>query len=333
MTGEILHVVLVRWAATSAPDVVARLDAAADVAREAIPGVLELVHGPSVSVEHLEQGYDHCLHVRFADAAARDAYLPHPAHAPLAELISTNAETFVVFDVAVGAAGAAPAGATRTPPRVVLVHGAASGPWVFDAWRPRWAGFDVRVPDLQDGGDPAVPTDLAVTTMADYARRVHDAAWNAGGTRDDAGDAPPVVLVGWSMGGLVAMMAALRRPPAALVVIEPSVPAEVGGLHPDVALEPGTYGADVYGTVAAANQSRRESLLARCERKRGIAVPALHCPTLVLSGRDYGDERSRPVARHYGATLLEYPDLGHADLATDPTVADDVVAWVRARLA
>ena len=101
MTGEILHVVLVRWAAGAEPDVVARFDAAARVVRDTIPGVLELVHGPSVSVEHLEQGFDHALHVRFADAAARDAYLPHPAHAPLAELIVANAETFVVFDLAV----------------------------------------------------------------------------------------------------------------------------------------------------------------------------------------------------------------------------------------
>lgn len=207
-----------------------------------------------------------------------------------------------------------------TPPRVVLVHGAASGPWVFDAWRPRWAGFDVRAPDLQDGGD------LAVTTMDDYADKVVHAGWGPA-------DGSPVVLCGWSMGGLVAMMAALRGTPAALVVVEPSVPSQVGGNHPSVTLEPGTYGADVYGSVAAPNQTRRESLLARCERKRGISVPRLPCPTLVLAGRDYAAERSRPVAEHYGATLVEYPGLGHADLVTDTAVADDVVAWVRGVLA
>ncbi|GEN81074.1 Dabb family protein [Actinotalea fermentans] len=102
MSAQIIHVVLVRWAATAAPDVVARFDAAARVVRETIPGVLEVAHGPSVSVENLEQGYDYALHVRFADAAARDAYLPHPSHVPLAELIVANAETFVVFDLAVG---------------------------------------------------------------------------------------------------------------------------------------------------------------------------------------------------------------------------------------
>lgn len=105
MPAQIIHVVLVRWAATAPPDVVARFDAAARVVRETIPGVLEVVHGPSVSVEHLEHGFDHALQVRFVDAATRDAYLPHPAHAPLAALIEANAETFVVFDLAVADAG------------------------------------------------------------------------------------------------------------------------------------------------------------------------------------------------------------------------------------
>ena len=325
MAAQIVHVVLLRWSPTTPPGVLDRFDEAVRAVRAQIPGVVEAAHGPSVSVEHLEQGYDYGLYVRFVDAAARDAYLPHPAHRPLADLITTHADTFLVFDLpAEGPAVGAPA---DPAPRVVLVHGAASGPWVFDAWRPRWAGLDLRVPDLQDG------VDLATATMDDYVERVQSAAWGtqSQARRDD--EHTPVVLVGWSMGGLVAMMAAARRTPAALVVVEPSVPAEVGGVHPSVALEDGTYGADVYGSVAAAEQSRRESLRARSERKRGISVPALPCPTLVLAGRDYRDERSRPIAEHYGATLLEYPRLGHADLVTDPAVAEDVAAWVRTVLA
>lgn len=212
----------------------------------------------------------------------------------------------------------APTGA----PRAVLVHGAVSDPGVFDGWLPRWAGFDVRVPDLQDGGD------LAMTTMADYAERVVGAGWG-----DDPGTTgeTPVVLCGWSMGGLVAMLAALRRTPAALVVVEPSVLSEVGGEHPEVRLETGTYGAEVYGAEPSGD-GRKESLLARCERKRGISVPHLPCPTLVLAGRDFPD-RGRPVAERYGAALREYPALGHRDLVTDPAVADDVVAWVHRTLA
>lgn len=102
-TGQIIHVVLVRWADPAPPDLAERLDRAVGRVRDAIPGVLEVSHGPSVSIEGLEQGYAYGLYVRFADAAARDAYLPHPAHRPVADLITTHADTFVVFDLSADA--------------------------------------------------------------------------------------------------------------------------------------------------------------------------------------------------------------------------------------
>ncbi len=101
MSSEIVHVVLVRWAATGPADIADRIDRAVRSVRDTVPGVVEIGHGPSVSVEHLERGYTYGLYVRFADAAARDGYLPHPAHEPLAELITTHSETFLVFDLAV----------------------------------------------------------------------------------------------------------------------------------------------------------------------------------------------------------------------------------------
>ena len=54
--------------------------------------------------------------------------------------------------------------------RVVLVHGAASGPWVFDGWAGAFPDDDVRVPDLQEG------LDVARASMSDYADRVLAAA-------------------------------------------------------------------------------------------------------------------------------------------------------------
>ncbi len=68
--------------------------------------------------------------------------------------------------------------------RLVLVHGATSGPWVFDRWPRAFPGYDVRVPDLQAG------LDIAQARMTDYVDRVHGAA---------AGR--PSVVCGWSMGG------------------------------------------------------------------------------------------------------------------------------------
>lgn len=101
MDGQIIHVVLITWARTAPSDVAAQLDQAVQVVRATVPGVLETSHGPSVSTEHLERGYDYGLYVRFADAAARDGYLPHPSHRPLSDLITMHSDGVLVFDLAV----------------------------------------------------------------------------------------------------------------------------------------------------------------------------------------------------------------------------------------
>ncbi len=201
--------------------------------------------------------------------------------------------------------------------RVVLVHGATSGPWVFDGWAGLWPGDDVRVPDLQEG------LDVAHATMSDYA----DAVVAAAG--EHRSHERPPVLCGWSMGGLIAMMAALRCETAALVVIEPSVPAQIDGGDPAWPLEAGTYDAEsTYGPPVPGSRHRPESLLARGERKRGIDVPAIACPMLVVAGRSYVATRGRPVADYYGAQLLEFPTLGHFELVVHPWVREAVAQWV-----
>ena len=72
---------------------------------------------------------------------------------------------------------------------------------------------------------------------------------------------------------------------------------------------------------------RQESLPARCERKRGISIPTIDCPLLVVAGRDYLATRGRPVAEHFGAELVEFPTLGHFQLVVDQRVRDAVAQW------
>lgn len=203
----------------------------------------------------------------------------------------------------------APARRTAAP-RVVLVHGATGGPWTFDPWLPHLAGLDVRVPDLQRGVD-----DVARATMADYEAAVTEAV---GDTR--------AVVVGYSMGGLVALMAARRRRLAGLVVLEPSAPVEVSGGDDDVVPRPGTYG-------GGRGRSRPESSWAQAERHRGISVPGVGCPLLVVAGRDHADDRGRAVATRYGGELRTFPDVPHDLLADDAEVIEAVTAWVRRALA
>jgi hypothetical protein len=98
----VIHVVLVRWRTDSDPDLRASVRAGVRGLATAVPGVLALEEGPSVSPEGLEQGNDYGFVVTFADSAARDAYLPHPVHVEVADLIGRAAERVTVFDVAAG---------------------------------------------------------------------------------------------------------------------------------------------------------------------------------------------------------------------------------------
>ena len=70
--------------------------------KERIGGIRAITAGANSSPEHMEKGFRHGFVVDFADAAARDAYLPHPAHAEvgknLVEVAQGGAEGILVFD-------------------------------------------------------------------------------------------------------------------------------------------------------------------------------------------------------------------------------------------
>lgn len=193
---------------------------------------------------------------------------------------------------------------------LVLVHGAGSGPWVFEGW-----DGDVLAVDLQAGLDPAS------ASMEDYARVLSGAC------------APlaRVAVCGWSMGGLVAMMVAARLDPDALILIEPSPPAELQG-RAEVADATGTFDPeDVYGAFPPGIRARPESSRARADRKRGIAVPTLPERTLVVYGDEFEDDRGRALARFYGADEAHFPGLSHWDLVLSPEVRDVVVRYANER--
>ena len=48
--------------------------------KDQIPGILSFEHGANHSPEGLNRGMVHAVLVTFESPAARDAYLPHPAH-------------------------------------------------------------------------------------------------------------------------------------------------------------------------------------------------------------------------------------------------------------
>jgi pimeloyl-ACP methyl ester carboxylesterase len=201
-----------------------------------------------------------------------------------------------------------------SPRSVVLVHGAGSGPWVFDGWDDAFPQSQLVAVDLQDGVDVSRAShrdyeDVLVAAVRDLTR--------------------PLVACGWSLGGLVVMTAAERLRPDAIVLLESSPPAEVQGYDGHAPLRDGVFDPEeTYGGFPSGMRARTESMLARAERKRGIAVPSLPAPTIVVAGSEFPDDRGAEIAAFYGAQLLSFPEHSHWQLVRDPVVRRRVAAAI-----
>jgi pimeloyl-ACP methyl ester carboxylesterase len=192
------------------------------------------------------------------------------------------------------------------PLRVVALHGAGSGPWVFADWR--LPGHELEAVDLHAG------LNVAAASMWNY---------EAVATRACDGIERPFALLGWSMGGLVAMLAARRVEPDALVLLEPS-PTERRAAE-DADLEEGVYDPEeAYGPFPAGIRARPESRYARAERLRGIPVAPPTARTLVVSGDEFAEERGSAD----GAEELHLAGLDHWGLILDARVQDEIAAWL-----
>jgi hypothetical protein len=93
------HVVLLRVAAEASREDIAVLRRDVEALEGEIDGVEAVRWGASTSPEGLEQGYTHGFVMRLRDDAARRVYLPHPAHAAVAERIHRICDDVLVFDI------------------------------------------------------------------------------------------------------------------------------------------------------------------------------------------------------------------------------------------
>lgn len=197
---------------------------------------------------------------------------------------------------------------------ILLVHGAGSGPWIFSDWPAHFPHLTVEAVDLQAN------LDVNRASMADYAGAVVTAAKRL---------PQPVSLCGWSMGGLVALQASRVLRLQSLVLIESSPPAEIQGFHPHIDLTAGSFDPEQeYGSFPDGYRARAESLRARAERKRGISVPEVSCPVLVIYGHEFPVDRGQSVAKLYGAVERYFPGLDHWGLVLDSRVPELVAHYV-----
>jgi pimeloyl-ACP methyl ester carboxylesterase len=198
---------------------------------------------------------------------------------------------------------------------LLLVHGSGSGPWAFEGWAATFPGVEVSAVDLQEG------LDVANATIDDYAAAVVRAA---------ALLPRPLAVVGWSLGGLVAMLAARVVRPEALVLLEASPPLEVQGLR-EIEPRPGTFDpVEAGGRPPPGMRYRRESSLAMGQRDRGVPVAELPEGTrvLVVYTATLAHDRGPVLAAHLGADELDVGAATHWDLVRDADVRARVAAWL-----
>jgi pimeloyl-ACP methyl ester carboxylesterase len=104
-----------------------------------------------------------------------------------------------------------------TKPKIVLIHGAFCGPWSLEGLQQKFeaAGYSCTAPALRFHDETRPPAALGTTGLADYAADLEEEirALN---------EAP--ILVGHSMGGLLAQQLAARMKIAALILLAPSAP-------------------------------------------------------------------------------------------------------------
>ncbi len=79
------HMVFAKVRADITEAQIAEVMQALAASKGVIPGLTRFVGGANVSPEGLSRGFTHAFIVTFESAAARDGYLPHPAHVAAAK--------------------------------------------------------------------------------------------------------------------------------------------------------------------------------------------------------------------------------------------------------
>jgi pimeloyl-ACP methyl ester carboxylesterase len=242
---------------------------------------------------------------------------------------------------------------------IVMVHGAFCGGWAFERFRQPFeaAGFAVKAPDLRGHAEGDAPGAVVGVSMTDYAADI---------ARLCAEEAEPPVLLGHSMGGLVAQLAARRAEIRALVLLAPSPPWGVAGSSLEEAAT--AFGVQLIGPFSSGalppdrglmraysldrmSKAEQEAAVARLRPESALAVRetlnwwldpfmttsvgpgAIAAPSLVISGQGdvvHSSTTAKATAERIGATFEVMPGMSHW-LLGEPgweNVAEAALAWL-----
>lgn len=95
---QIQHIVLFKIKPEVTPEKIADLFSKLAELQQLIPGLTYFAGGPYSSSEGLNQGYTHGFMMTFEGASARDAYLPHPEHERIKEVLLPCTDSIIAFD-------------------------------------------------------------------------------------------------------------------------------------------------------------------------------------------------------------------------------------------
>jgi hypothetical protein len=96
--GVVRHVVLFKFKDDASTDKIQAIEAKFRELKTRIPQIQDLEWGTNVSPENHAQGFTHCFLLTFKDTAARDAYLPHPAHKEFGAQLGPILDKVLVVD-------------------------------------------------------------------------------------------------------------------------------------------------------------------------------------------------------------------------------------------
>jgi pimeloyl-ACP methyl ester carboxylesterase len=209
----------------------------------------------------------------------------------------------------------------RTERQAIFIHGAGGGGWEWERWIPvfRCCGYNTTAPDLV----PA-PRGLEATRFEDYLAQIVSLL-------PDAAAHTPPVLIGASMGGLLALKAAEYARVAAVVLVNSTPSAGTPGwpvwiqafppwipwsTRPLESTRASLRDADEDTIRWAHAHWRDESGAVMAALYQGIPAQCPAVPVLVITSRDDDDvpvSVSLALAERLAADVMVFAGVSHVD--------------------